>query len=187
MAAGDTLTSFTDLGVSPVDPTLYDQYFGLVDTGLGFTGSSTMQDVQLGSPVPLDTATSAPYSASVTDLLPQVPTTTYNPTLADMSQMLSGASDVPPNNVAATFQTNTPNVTDVNSLSSAAISGLSKFGSALASLFGGAPRQQIPIGSRGYAYSGASLAPTSAVNSGSFTLATVIIITALIFLLLRSE
>jgi hypothetical protein len=187
MSAGDTLTSFTDMSLTPYDPTLYDQYFGLTDTGLGFTGSTTMQNVQLGSPVPLDTSTASPFDASVTDLLPQVPTSTYNPTLAEMSQMLSGASDVPPNSIAAAAQTNTPNSVNMSSSSANALSGLGKLGSALAGLFGGAPRMAVPAANRNTTYAGAPLGSMAAWNSGSFSLVTIIIISTLVFLLLRGD
>jgi hypothetical protein len=189
MAAGDTLTSFTDMSTSPYDPTLYDQYFGLTDTGLGFTGSTTMQNVQLGAPIPLDTSLTNVPDASVTDLLPQVPTLTSSwvPTGADIGQSLSGASDVPPNSVAASAQTNTPNVTDASQNSANALGALGKLGSSLASLFGGAPRLATPTYNRTATMAGGSLAPTAAFNSGSFTLVTIIILGTLIFLLLRSE
>ena len=40
---GDSILNFDDLA-----------YGGLSDTATGFTGSSTLQDVQAGAPIPLD-------------------------------------------------------------------------------------------------------------------------------------
>lgn len=176
MAAPDTSAFYDIWG---------DSYSGLTDTSVGFSGSSTLQSVQLGSPIPLDTATTASPDATVVDLLPQVPSVTSSYTLSEMSQMLSGASDVPPNPVAAAAQTNTPNAVDSSASSWSALTALSKFGASVSSLFGGQPRTVAPAGSRQATYAGAPL--PAAYNSGSFSLVTVIVIAALVILLLRND
>jgi hypothetical protein len=141
---GDTIPNFDDLS-----------YTGLTDTGVGFTGSSTYQDVQLGSPLVLDTAY-GPNTASVTDSLNSVPTITSQvdasggltdrapvQTIASTvdgntitAQQLSGASDTPPSVGAAANSTPTPNSSPPNQATIAGLSALSKLGSAFATLFG---------------------------------------------------
>jgi hypothetical protein len=164
-------------------------YTGIVDTGTGFTGSSTMQDVQVGSPLVLDTSVQIPQefqnTVSVTDLLPQVPTSTWNPTGAELSQMLAGVSDTPVSSVGATAQTNTPVAVDSSQQSWAALTSLSKFGASIAGLFGQTQQRIQPAPASGYTYAGAQ--QTGAYNSGPFTLITLVVIGALILLLFRGD
>lgn len=162
-----------------------DMYFGLVDTGVSFTGSTTMQDVQLGSPVPLDTSQSTVPDASVTDLLPQVPTSTWNPTGAEISQMLAGTSDTAPSSASMIAGTPLPNVTPPNAIGASAISALGKFGSSLAGLFGQQPRIVSSAATMPTNVVGTPLSTFSATNSGSFTMVLIIVFGALILLMLR--
>ena len=179
----DPSTGFGDLSGVP--------YTGIVDTGVGFTGSSTVQDVVLGSPLVLDSSVVVPQEAqnqaSVTDLLPQVPTSTWNPTGAELSQMLSGVSETPPSAVGAAAQTNTPNAVPSSSATSSALMALGKFGSSLAGLFGQTQQRIQPMPNTGYTYAGANLGGTAAYNSGPMTLIFVVVIGALIILLFRGD
>jgi hypothetical protein len=190
---GDTIPNFDDLS-----------YTGLTDTGTGFSGSSTYQDVQLGSPIVLDTAY-GPNSASVTDALNSVPTITSNVTSSGgltenapvetisssdsvgntiTAQQLSGASDVPPGAIAGA-STPTPNSSAPNQVTIAGLSALSKLGAAFATLFGqpaithagAAPNVQTPAGAVATAST-----PGIAV-SGTNTIILLIVVGALIALL----
>lgn len=170
--------------LSDINP---DQYTGLTDTGAFFTGSSTLQDVQLGSPIVLDTSQMTVPDASVVDLLQQVPTETYNLTQAEMSQMLSGASDVPISATSAIASTPTPNSVPSSVFSANALSSLSKFGSGIAALFGGQPRVVSAAPGATRSATGASLNSSAGYNNGSFTAVALIVFGVLILLLLRGE
>jgi hypothetical protein len=187
---GDSILNFSDMG-SP-------EYTGLYDTGTGFSGSSTLQDVQLGSPVLLDTSLNntnfSTYDfASMTDSPsfvgpmplngPEAPVGTPNPAYAFASQSLAGTSDTPLGSSAQSSPT--PMVAQPNAASGAALSALSKFGASIASLWttpaktvaGAQPVTQTPAG--------ASLLPGGA--SGTNVILLVIMVGALIVLLARSE
>lgn len=176
--------------MSAADYGLSDVYTGLTDTAIDFSGSTTLQDVQLGSPLVLDPSAQVYVTqpdAAVTDLLPTVPTTTYNPTASDMAQMLAGTSDTPPNAVAASASSTTPNVAPPSAGAFNALNALSKFGSGLASLFGGQPKTISPIPNRMSLPTGTSIYSTAGYNSGPLSLTTIIIIGVLVLLLLRSD
>lgn len=76
----DSIPNFDDLS-----------YSGILDTADGFSGSSTLQDVQLGSPLLLDT--NIPNSVSVTDFM-NVPTTIDT---SYSGELIPGGPDTPTN------------------------------------------------------------------------------------------
>lgn len=169
-------------------------YTGLSDTGMGYTGSSTLQDVQLGSPLVLDTSgaslnpTSAPLgpeNISVPDFLSTDPGTIdfFTPG----TQALTGASDSPPSDASQVASGSAGSISPASSGSSAALTGLSKFGASLAALFGGQPPSVRPASQGTLTPTGASLGSTSAANNGGMTLVLVVIVAALILLVARGE
>ena len=89
MAAGDFLSGNYGYDMSDVS------YTGLTDTASAYTGSTTMQDVQLGAPLVLDTSYGG-TDTSVTDYLN--PGTDFIQAGLDLpasTQSLTGASEVP--------------------------------------------------------------------------------------------
>ena len=151
-------------------------YTGITDTGEGFTGSSTVQDVQLGSPILLDSSYGSNDQSSVVDFLNQP----YDPFT---SQSLSGISDTPVSNGGVS--TPTPNVAQPNANTSAGLSSLAKLGSVFAQLWAAPTRYTAGAQPVVATPAGASLLGGGA--SGTNTLIVVIVIGALVFLLLRSE
>lgn len=151
MSAGD-MSVFSD----SYDPL---EYTGLTDTGVGFTGSSTVQgDIYLGSPLQLDT-TGGITDSSVIDMgLPTLPGSTLGgmgdlPPSVDMLN-LSGVSD-PPFSSAAQSTPN-PNQSEFGLATSTALASLSKFGTSLASLIGGTTVRTSP-----------SAQPINVLNTGA--------------------
>jgi hypothetical protein len=213
MSNGD----LTGLNLDPSqDFSLGDSYYGLTDTGIGFTGSSTFQDVQLGSPLPLDTGVmggptayggptspsglsvyltgNANPNSSVTDLLMQDQSnpnqfldSLIGASQSDTSQMLAGNSDVPPNADAASNSTNTPNSSPLSPLGQAVISAMGKFGAGMAQLFGAAPRTTTQIPNSPMNQAGTTTASLAAFGNGPLVLITVIVIAALALLVARSK
>jgi hypothetical protein len=187
---GDSILNFGDLTDtdSGTDTSIYDTgYTGLNDTASGFSGSSTLQDVQLGSPVLLDSSYGANGSAAVTDLsaMGGVQVTGVPQPSGDLivaSQSLSGVSN-PPFGSAA--QSPAPNVTPPSATSSAGITALGKFGASLATLFAGPSQTTAAAKPVTSTISGASL--VSGAASGTNTLILLIVVGALIALLARGE
>jgi hypothetical protein len=187
---GDSIPNFDDLSSSTeYDTGLFDTgYTGLSDTGEGFTGSSTLQEVQLGSPLLLDSSYGENTDVSVLDLdsmggvsvtgVPIPPAV-----MVGQSQSLSGISNPPIG--SQTQSTPTPNVADPNASSFFGVSALSKFGASIASIWaapatthaGAQPTKMTPAGG--------ALVPGGA--SGVNTIILVVVVGALILLLLRSE
>lgn len=198
MSDGQTLPNFDDVS-----------YFGLSDTGADFTGSSTLQDTTLGSPVQLDT-TYGTGNASVTDAIDYVgdgsgsggstieyttnPLGIYpglsNVPLIDsqvpqntIAQSLSGVSSPP--FASASQSTPTPNVAPPSDSTAAGLSALSKFGASFATLFS-SPSPTVQA--RGPIYtSPAGGAVTPGAASSTTMLITLVVIGALILLLLRED
>jgi len=182
---GDSILNFSDLEGDN------QTYTGFVDTTSGFSGSSTLQDVQPGSPLQLDTSY-GPSAASVTDFV-SVPTTTYDgsqlsltPNQTMATQSLTGASDTPPSTAAQQGSSKTPNVAPPNNNTSMGLSALSKFGASMASLFAGPATQHAAVpGQVTTTPGGATLVPGG--SSGTTTLILLIVVGALIVLLARGE
>ena len=169
---GDSLANFSDLS-----------YYGLTDTGTGFTGSSTMQDVQLGSPVLLDSSYGSNDASSVLDQLsvPYIDSTSTQNTV--QAQQLSGVTDPP--FLSSAQSTPTPNTAPPSPNVWAGLTALSKLGAGFANMFAqpaptvaGAPRQMTTP-------AGAMLPPGAA--SGTLTVVAIVMIGALILLLLRED
>jgi hypothetical protein len=184
---GDSLLNFSDIG-SP-------EYTGMYDTSSGFSGSSTLQDVQLGSPVLLDTSF-GPSDTAIPDLINQpsfgpqpliggetISNVPPNPDYAFSSQSLAGTSDVPLGSSIAS--TPTPNVSPGNSQSMLGLTMLSKFGASIASLWSNPAPVHAGAQQRTTTPAGAYLPPGGV--SGTNTLLLVIVVGALVLLLLRSE
>jgi hypothetical protein len=175
---GDSLYNFDDLS-----------YTGLTDTAAGFTGSSTVQDVQLGSPLVLDTqyldGPLGPVSnVSTPDFLSSDLST--SDFFVPAAQTLTGASDTPPSSASIAASTPTPVATPGSNLGTSALTGLSKFGSALAGLLGGQPKTVSATATPLITASGAQL-PSAYTTSGSLVLVAVIVVGALILLLARGD
>jgi hypothetical protein len=191
---GDSILNFSDLGS--------DEYVGLSDTASGFSGSSTFQDVQLGSPIPLDTSL-GPSATATSDFMGVQPITSDVPnqiqlSTAVSSQALSGNSDpgfsptyvgdtfnvssLPPQNTQASP---TPNASAMNANSAAGISALSKFGASFAQLLAGPSTTHAGAVAQTTTAGGAPLQPGG--TSSTTTLLLVVVVGALILLLLRSD
>jgi hypothetical protein len=160
---GDSLPTFDDL-----------QYTGLTDTADGFSGSSTLQDVQLGSPVLLD-MTYGESNTATPDFITQ-PFDNFS------AQSLSGISDPP--FASAPQSSPTPTVTQPNADSWAGLTALSKFGAGVAGLFSAQP---VHAGARPVVMSPAGGALLPGAASGTSTLLLLVVVGALVILLLRSE
>jgi hypothetical protein len=178
---GDSILNFNDLG--DLD------YTGLSDTGAGYTGSSTLQDVQLGSPLLLD-STYGPSTASVTDGMnwldtPSTPVgsgTVLLPTSTPAtSQSLSGVSNPP--FASSPQSTPTPGVGQMSASSAAGVTALSKFGASLASIFSGPATVVAPAKGQTQTIAGAALPATSSTT----TVILLVVVVAMVVLLLRSE
>lgn len=172
---GDSLYSVDDLS-----------YTGLTDTAEAYTGSTTMQDVQLGSPLMLDTSyldTPGVETGAVPDFLS---TDLSNADFfSPLSQGLAGTSETAPSTTSAVAQTPTPNIAPASDNSWAALTGLSKFGSSLAGLLGGQPKTVSRMPTQSLTMAGAQI--PSSTMSGSMVLVMVIVTGALILLLARGE
>jgi hypothetical protein len=199
---GDSILNFSDLGT--------DSYTGLSDTGSGYSGSSTFQDVQLGSPLVLDTGYGE-STAAVTDFVGVSPITSdvTNGLLplpagsATAAQVLSGSSDpgfapvsnsdiynlpgltnpateLPSQNPQASP---TPAAAPPNNSSATALTALSKFGASFAQLMGGAPKTTAAAQNINVTTGGAALPPASTTT----TLILVIVVAAVILLLVKGE
>jgi len=199
---GDSILNFSDLGS--------DEYVGLSDTASGFSGSSTFQDVQLGSPIPLDTSL-GPSATATSDFMGVQPITSDVPnqiqlSTAASSQALSGNSDpgfspvtsnsdiynlpgltnpateLPGQNTQASP---TPNASAMNANSATGISALSKFGASFAQLLAGPSTTHAGAVAQTTTAGGAPLQPGG--TSSTTTLLLVVVVGALILLLLRSD
>ena len=174
---GDSLYNFDDLS-----------YTGLTDTANSFTGSSTVQDVQLGSPLMLDTQ----YLDGPMGPVSNVATPDFlsaDPSNIDFfstgAQSLTGASETPPSAWSMGMSTPTPNTSPGSDSGWAALNMLSKMGASLSGLMGGQPRTVAGQPSRSLTTAGAPLPP--ATMSGSMVLVMVIVAGALILLLARGD
>lgn len=167
----DSIPNYGDLADMGISDTTYT---GLTDTAESFTGSSTLQDVQLGSPVQLDTSYGLTDMSVLDGLSITDPANTQN---------LAGTSDTPIG--SASISSPTPNVTDMSSGSSLGLSALSKFGASLAGLF--APNVSHVATPPQTSTPGGAAVTSNFAKSGSATLVFVILAGALMLLLLRSE
>lgn len=181
MASYDSGFDFFNTGDS-------NSYSGYYDGVTAYSGSSTFQDVQLGSPLVLDT--------SYLDSVPNAGVTSVNDFLSTdydnwdfftpQTQTLTGASDTPIG--SADMSSPTPNTSTMGENSWNAVTALSKFGSSLASLFGGQPQAVSSMPYRGGTpLTQAGAVPLSAAVSGSNTLLLLVVVAALGLLLLRGE
>lgn len=189
---GDSILNFNDLGT--------DSYTGLSDTGFGYSGSSTFQDVQLGSPLVLDTSLGSSATAT-TDFMGVQPITSDVPnqiqlSTATQNQILSGNSDpgfspayvgdtfnvgsLPPQNPQASPTTAAG---PMSASSSAGLTALSKFGASFATLFAGPTVTRAAVPPTGTTVAGAALPAPSTTT----TLILVVVVGALILLLIRGE
>lgn len=180
----DSIPNFSDMDLMGDT-----SYSGLSDTAFDFSGSSTMQDVQLGSPLVLDTSYGVP-STNVTDLMSPVPLMD-DPDLGSVptqlpTQSLTGASTTPPSPASAAASTPTPNVGAPNSQTSTALTALSKFGASFATLMGGQPVQRTSSVAPQFVSQAGGQLPAIAGN-GTATIILVIVLGALAFLLLRGD
>ena len=171
------------------DTGLFDTgYTGLSDTGEGFTGSSTLQDVQLGSPLLLDSSYGPNTDVSTYDLsamggvmVEGVPIPSASAVAA--SQSLSGISNPPIGSQAQS--TPTPNVAPPNSSSFAGLTALSKFGASIASIWAAPATTHAGAQPTTMTPAGGALTPGGA--SGTNTIILLVVVGALILLLLRAE
>jgi hypothetical protein len=180
---GDSILNFNDIG----DPS----YTGLSDTGFGFSGSSTLQDVTLGAPIPLDTSL-GPSTTAVTDFVGVQPITSDLPnqiSLSPAAQALSGNSDpgfsptgTNAQNPAATPH---PNAAPPNDNSAAGLTALSKFGASFASLFAGPAVTHQGAVAQQATIAGGPLPPGA--MSGTTTIILIVVVGALILLLARGD
>ena len=178
-------SSYTDPFSDSYDPLVYT---GLSDTGTGFTGSSTMQTVELGSPLQLSTANGLNDSTSVVDLgLPTAPgSETGLGSSPYQSLQLSGVSDPP--FASSGLSTPTPSAAQPAPSTVNALSGLSKFGSVFATLFGGTSAQVQAHPSASTLVAPGIVPGQPALNvSGSSTLILVVIAFALILLVVKGD
>jgi hypothetical protein len=167
---GDTIPNYSDL-----DDGFDTAYVGLSDTGTGFSGSSTLQDTSLGSPVLLDSSYGPQESVSVLDGM-----ISDDPVAA---QSLSGISDTPIGSAAQS--TPTPNVSQPSAATANGLSALSKLGASFATLFGGAPKTVVAAPASSVTPAGAALIPGAA--SGTTTLILLVVVGAMVILLLRGD
>lgn len=177
---GDSILNFNDLGDV--------EYTGLSDTGVGFTGSSTLQDVTLGSPVLLDSSY-GPSTASVSDLATANPLVLPGQSGApgqlspQVAQSLSAVSNPP--FASAPQSTPTPVVGQMSASSDAGLTALSKFGASLATLFAGPAKVVAPAQGQTTTVAGAALTPGAA--SSTTTVLLLIVVVAVIALLARGD
>jgi hypothetical protein len=162
------------------------EYTGLADTAQGFTGSSTLDSsVDPGSPLPL--VLSSDRNADISNPDNQFYTSTYDlwdDPDSQSSLMLSGVSDPP--FASASLSTPYPLAQTVGGPTANAFSGLSKFGSGIATLMGNHPTTIAPAPTEVHgARAGVITVPS--VPSGSKTAIVVILSLALIGLLFNSD
>lgn len=116
------------------------EYTGLTDTAVGFSGSSTLDSsVDIGSALPLVTASGRNQPVSIGSKQDPATFTTSTYDLWDMASpsaayQLSGVSDPP--FASANESTPFPNQARLSQSATNAVSGQSKFGSAIATLMG---------------------------------------------------
>ena|SRR5271167_4455309 len=173
---GDSLPNFADIGTL--------EYTGLSDTAVGYSGSSTVQDVTLGSPVLLDSSYGPNDATAVTDFMqvPSIDSTSTQNTIT--TQQLAGTSDTPFGSMAQS--TPTPNVSPPSASTWAGMAALSKLGAGMASLFS-ASSAKYSAGSQPVTATPAGGILPGGGASGTNTLILVIVVGALIVLLLREE
>jgi hypothetical protein len=158
-------------------------YSGLSDTGSGFTGSSTLQDVQLGSPLLLDSSYGPNDASSVTDAMNVPLISSTNVPNQIEAQQLAGTSDTPFGSMAQS--TPTPNSAPPNNNTWAGLTALSKLGAGMASMF-----SQPTVTHSGAVPASATPAGAPLLGGGTSTTNTVIllvVVAALILLLARGE